>query len=518
MKRILLAMCHLGGCGTRLRFTIAMIVTFALSGAATEGAVASDIFVPADQPTIQDGIDMAFDGDRVIVAPGTYVENIDFLGKAITVTSEDGPDVTIIEGNVAGPVVRFVSEEGPASTINGFMIRNGRSGYSSPCFAQGGGICVNRSSPTITNNEIMDNTSCNGAGIAVSFGSPTIEDNIISHNFRSGCSGGSGGGGILIRGSSNANIIGNVITNNSTNSIGGGISLNGAKNVLVQDNLISENRGWTGGGIGIYGRVAGVRIIQNSITENTAFSGAGLDFENSPKEVANNTIANNIPSPKGYREQVRGRFFEPLVMTNNIIAAQDNGTAVVCEFFYEEAPPILEFNDVFSPLGSAYSPICVDPTGMDGNISEDPLFVDPSNNDYHLQFDSPTIDAGDNTAPNVPDLDLEGNPRIFDGDGDAVAVVDMGAFEFGSHPPVPDLINDLIDLVISQGFNAGVENPLLDKLNAALKLFEKDNLNAAISNLDDFINTVDAKKRITEEQAEELVAAAEEIISILETA
>src|SRR5271168_3437186 len=45
------------------------------------------IHVPGDQPSIQAGIDASSNGDVVLVAPGTYNENIDFKGKAITVTS-----------------------------------------------------------------------------------------------------------------------------------------------------------------------------------------------------------------------------------------------------------------------------------------------------------------------------------------------------------------------------------------------------------------------------------------------
>src|SRR5207249_11972489 len=65
--------------------------------------------VPAGQPTIQAAINAASNGDTVLVAPGTYHENINFMGKGITVTSSGGPSVTTIDGGRVGTVVR--SEE-----------------------------------------------------------------------------------------------------------------------------------------------------------------------------------------------------------------------------------------------------------------------------------------------------------------------------------------------------------------------------------------------------------------------
>src|SRR5215471_3618344 len=74
-------------------------------------AFATTIHVPKDRPTIQAGINAANTGDTVLVAPGKYIENINFDGKAITVTSSGGPDVTIIDGAQTSSVVTFSSGE-----------------------------------------------------------------------------------------------------------------------------------------------------------------------------------------------------------------------------------------------------------------------------------------------------------------------------------------------------------------------------------------------------------------------
>jgi hypothetical protein len=65
----------------------------------------------------------------------------------------------------------------------------------------------------------------------------------------------------------------------------------------------------------------------------------------------------------------------------------------------------------------------------DGNINRDPSLVDAANGDFHLEPGSPCIDAGSNAAPDLPDYDFEGDARILDGNGDEVAVIDMGVDE-----------------------------------------------------------------------------------------
>ena len=102
------------------------------------------INIPADYPTIQQGIDAAVNGDTVLVAPGTYLENIDFEGKAITLKSELGPDVTTIDGNRAGSVVIFENQETTNSVLDGFKITNG-TGTSHDNRVDGGGIFCKQS-------------------------------------------------------------------------------------------------------------------------------------------------------------------------------------------------------------------------------------------------------------------------------------------------------------------------------------------------------------------------------------
>ena len=68
-----------------------------------------------------------------------------------------------------------------------------------------------------------------------------------------------------------------------------------------------------------------------------------------------------------------------------------------------------------------------------GNISADPLFVDPAAGDYHLLAGSPCIDTGDPAYVPLPgEVDLDGQRRVWDGNGDGLSYVDMGVDEYGS--------------------------------------------------------------------------------------
>jgi parallel beta-helix repeat protein len=245
-------------------------------------AAAATLNVPQDFQSIQAAIDAARNGDTVLVGPGTYVENIKFEGKAITVTSVQGPTLTVIDGNRADSVAIFASGEGPASVLNGFTLRNGRSSVGAPGFGEGGGLRIAFSSPTITGNVITGNAACDGAGVSISFGSPLIQGNAVTDNTREGCSGGTGGGGIVVRGAGSARILANAISNNiMVGAGGGGIALFAAGTPTIQSNVISGNSASGifpcahGGGISMV-NASDVDIVNNVIVGNSAGCGGGI--------------------------------------------------------------------------------------------------------------------------------------------------------------------------------------------------------------------------------------------------
>ena len=127
--------------------------------------------------SIQDGIWGAEEGDTVVVKAGTYLENIDFKGKAITVCSESGPWVTTIDGQELGSTVALRNWEGPESVLEGFTVTGG-DGYE----GHGGGVYVEWGSPTILHNVFVDNRAGIAGGVYVRNGAATVTNNIIVGN------------------------------------------------------------------------------------------------------------------------------------------------------------------------------------------------------------------------------------------------------------------------------------------------------------------------------------------------
>jgi len=142
------------------------------------------IIVPAGA-SVQHAIDVADDGDEIVVIPGTYNEVIDLLGKLIYLRSADGPSVTTISGaGLDDSVVTCVSEEPVDTTIEGFTIADGTGYKETPddTFTDGGGIRAELSGLTIVNCIVENNQAANGMAIWQDSSTVTMSDCIVRNN------------------------------------------------------------------------------------------------------------------------------------------------------------------------------------------------------------------------------------------------------------------------------------------------------------------------------------------------
>ncbi|MFA5291401.1 MAG: right-handed parallel beta-helix repeat-containing protein [Phycisphaerae bacterium] len=455
------------------------------------------LYVPsADYPSIQEAISSSINGDTIIVAPGRYFENINFLGRAITVRSTDpnNPGIvatTIIDGNRPANIntasaVTFKSGETSASIIEGFTLTGGTgswlqvywefkgnlwnrcggavlcSNHSSPTIrkniitknfaGQGGGIyCYDHSNAIITDNTISDNNAIidhgfadpnpsdpnvydhgdGGAIVGFQYCNPIITNNIIQYNHADSYGGGihlrqwsNGttennrvynnksvlGAGIHITYTSSPQIIRNTIQHNICTGGGGGIYIYYYSAPLIEWNIITENEDWYAGGISLYWS-SEPTIRNNIICQNT---GRGILCKGPANVlILNNTISDNLK--KYYGGGIQCDATVTGLIANNIITS-NRGYGIYCY----GSLVVIKFNDVWNNESGSYGGQISDLTGINGNISQNPLFAGIEN--YHIPPQSPCVNAGDsNTASGEFDFDNE--ERTFN------TRIDIGADE-----------------------------------------------------------------------------------------
>jgi len=454
------------------------------------------INVPGDQPSIQAAIDAAADGDEILVAPGTYFETIDLLGKGVRLRSSAGRDVTTIDAGGSGRVI-----VGAISTtvIDGFTVTGGIAEGAFPD-NYGGGMFITFSSPTVMNCTFIENTAEFGGGIGIwAVSRPTLINCIFSGNTAQQGGGlfvGTGLGAVVIRCTFSGNTaerggginigLGNtmvthcVFNGNQAAHIGGGIAGSYSTATVTNCTFTGNTAGTFGGGMFVIS--SGTTVTNCTFSGNTAESGGGMcNISGGSPTITNCTFSGNSATDSG--GGMANFYHSSPMVTNCTFSGNDaeNGKALAFDSSQQQSPSELSmtncilwdggdevWNNDNSVIEIAYSNVQGGWPG-EGNIDADPLFVDADGPDdipgtadenLRLSLGSPAIDAADNTAvpADTQDLDgdgdtdeplpfdLDGNPRFVDdpdtpdtGNPDGTnPIVDMGAYEFGPPDPCAD--------------------------------------------------------------------------------
>ena len=237
------------------------------------------IYVPDDFSTIQAAVNAASSGDTIIVRDGTYTENVNVNKDYLTIQSENGAEVTIIQSAGSALGVFWLTGVDHV-TISGFTIKGA---YSPSAPYYDAGVCLYLSEYcSISNNILLDNHY----GIIVSGDCPNnthhaIYDNRAAHNYI--------GIGLV-----NAHY--NIVRENDASDNWVGINIFGSNNNILSDNTVSNNE------------EEGMRFERasshNTVSGNAiSGNGNGIFIYDSPS----NTLSDNTLSGNEYGVRLYGR-------------------------------------------------------------------------------------------------------------------------------------------------------------------------------------------------------------------
>jgi subtilisin family serine protease len=379
----------------------------------TTTAAPGEVYVPAQCPTIQEAIDNSWEGGMVWVADGVYEgdenRDIDFRGRAITVSSENGPEQCVIDCNGTETKshrgFHFNSGEDANSVLDGFTITNGYVPGSWYIGIGGAILCQNSSSPTITNCIFTGNSAgWDGGAINNLSSSPTISNCTFIENSAIG-----NDGGAINNETSSPTITNCIFSQNSAYDWGGAI-----RNIFYCDPTI-ENCRFTG----------------NSADDG----GAMFYYHQSNPTIKHCTFAGNFARNGNAlaSDSLSGR--NNIKIANSILA---NGTGQIHNS--DNSIITVTYSNVqggWPGEGNINQNPCFVDTGYWADINDTTIVVQPHHpnavwieGNYHLLRTSPCVDAAQDAGVYT---DIEGNIRPFDLPGvdnnGELPDFDMGAYE-----------------------------------------------------------------------------------------
>ncbi len=389
----------------------------------TCNVAAIEIHVPVDYGTIQAAIVAASDGDSIVVSDGVYLENLNLLGKAVSLSSVNGLTATTIEGGSSGPTIICNSGEGLNSIVEGFTITGGLQVISAEpggglwCFnssptirnnlfveneaGDGGGAYLHGSNAEIVGNEFLANIASRGGGIYCNTGAPLIANNTFCLNVAEH------GGAIRHDSPVEAVITRNTFYGNTADNNGGALDLQGLP--VVTHNEFVGNSAFRGGAVRAFSG-SGMLIASNIFHDNTAEVGGAIEVVTDVLLFNNTIYANSAVDGGGIHLSSECTIRNCILWGNTAV----NGSQISIT----SHQPIIDHCNIETPIAGT------------GNLSEPPLFVSPTTGDFHLQPDSPCINTGSpfDVSPLWDGEDWDGENRV------SCVMIDMGADEYPACP------------------------------------------------------------------------------------
>ncbi len=342
-----------------------------------------------------------------ILDPSNTILNGNHIGQALNLKLEDPENTDIIGGNLK---------------LEGVTVKNGQAYI-------GGGLLAFTAAPyriDITNCIIEDNHADDAAGgCAVGVydftstdtnGTLFMENNIIRNN--------------------------DVSINNATDGNGGGcdIYVNGL--TVMRNNLVHGNsvglynyQHASGGGLKVTILAGDVYLINNTITNNQMIAAQDSDANGGGISIRNILAGSQsflLSWAPGH-----AYFYNNIIFNNTISTAQNFGDDIGNQI--RDASPLAgssilishsNYTELWSGSDSVVTPVLTD------NMNSEPFLSPTGSNQFGLTSSSPCIDTGLNSAPYLPEKDLNHNIRKLDGNKDGILTVDMGCYEYNSQQDV----------------------------------------------------------------------------------
>jgi hypothetical protein len=388
-----------------------------------------------------------------------------------------GPD-DVLEPRLAGFTI--INGSVPANKVGGGILLVAQRAYLSNLFitsnsaGRGGGIaCINQGRMDLSNSIIsLNSASKKGGGIYAFISNIYMDQCQVYQN----TAGNMGGGALLWEVNETWNHTLHVeistsyfLENECSQYATGGVSITqiGDSNdvdVTITGSVFRENSSLGNNALVIKGVNAGYFIRNCSFISNEAETySAGAAFLNGAHgKVVGCLFAGNKAATDGGDWSSGGATvwggataeFINCTFTDNeasygsglTIGGGAQAGLINCILWGNEKDQValVDMNEYGGTLGVVYSDlqygidsISVMPNSQvfwdEGNIDADPDFTDEGEYPFSLSKLSPCIDAGnpDTFGLQLPQYDMAGNLRVFDGDSSGVAIVDMGAFEYG---------------------------------------------------------------------------------------